>query len=166
MASKVCNYNGCNNLIKLNETYCNRHSFITNRDRHKNYKVRRNDKDEKVFYNSKEWHIVRTNVIARDLVLCKVCLSNNRIRVANVVHHIIELKESRELGLKTSNLLSLCNSCHQEIHDKYRKGIVTKRNTQEELMKLMPNKGYGDGKSFIEEQKGRSIYVRKIFFDF
>ncbi|MDM0744604.1 HNH endonuclease signature motif containing protein [Clostridium perfringens] len=76
--------------------------------------------------------------MARDLGLCKVCLSNNRIRVADAVHHIIELKESRKLGLKTSNLLSLCNSCHQEIHAKYRKGMVTKRNTQEELLKLIP----------------------------
>lgn len=135
---KICNYSGCTNLIKLNETYCSRHSFNKDRDRHNRYKVRRKDKDEQTFYNSKEWHIVRRNIIARDLGLCKVCLSNNRIRVADVVHHIIELKESRELGLRTSNLLSLCNSCHQEIHAKYRKGIVTKRNIQEELLKLIP----------------------------
>ena len=138
MVCKVCNYNGCNNLIKLNETYCSKHSFNTNKDRHKNYKVRRKDKEEQAFYSSKGWQIVRTNVIARDLGLCKVCLSKNRIRVADVVHHIIELKESRELGLRTSNLLSLCNSCHQEIHAKYRKGIITKRNIQEELFKLIP----------------------------
>ncbi|MDM0459710.1 HNH endonuclease [Clostridium perfringens] len=137
MPKKVCNYSGCDNLIGFNETYCSKHRVESNKDRHKNYKVRRKDKDEQAFYNSKEWHIVRTNIIARDLGLCKVCLSKNRIRVADVVHHIIELKESRELGLRTSNLLSLCNSCHQEIHAKYRKGMVTKRNTQEELIKLI-----------------------------
>ncbi|MDM0471106.1 hypothetical protein QTH27_03940 [Clostridium perfringens] len=31
------------------------------------------------------------------------------MRVADVVHHIIELKENRELRLRTSNLFSLCN---------------------------------------------------------
>lgn len=137
MSNKICNHYSCNNLVKLNEAYCSKHSF-NNKYRHKSYKVRRKDKAEQAFYNSKEWHIVRTNVIARDLGLCKVCLSKNRIKVADVVHHIIELKESRELGLRTSNLLSLCNSCHQEIHAKYRKGMVNKRNAQEELFKLIP----------------------------
>ena len=126
MYKKVWNYSGCTNLIKLNETYCSKHSF-KNKDRHKNYKVRRKDKDEQVFYNSKEWHIVRMNIIARDLGLCKVCLSKNRIRVAYVVHYIIYLKGSRDLGLRTSFLFSLCNSCDQEIHAKYRNGMVTKR---------------------------------------
>lgn len=136
MANKVCNYSGCTNLIKLNKTYCSKHSF-KNKDRHNSYKVRRKDKDEQAFYNSKEWHMFRSNIIARDLGLFTVCLIKNRIQIADVVHHIIELKESRELGLRTSNLLSLCNSCHQEIHAKYRKGMVTKRNTQEELFKLI-----------------------------
>lgn len=138
MPKKVCNYSGCNNLVNMNETCCSEHRVESDKKRHKCYKVRRKDKEEQAFYNSKEWHIVRTNIIARDLGLCKVCLSKNRIRVADVVHHIIELKESRELGLRTSNLLSLCNSCHQEIHSKYRKGMVTKRNAQEELFKLIP----------------------------
>ncbi|WP_415326702.1 HNH endonuclease [Clostridium perfringens] len=137
MPKKVCNYSGCNTLININETYCSEHRVESNKERHKCYKFRRKDKYEQAFYNSKEWHIVRTNIIARDLGLCKVCLSKNRIRVAYVVHHIIELKESRELGLRTGNLLSLCNSCHQEIHAKYRKDMVTKRNTQEELFKLI-----------------------------
>ncbi|WP_265884812.1 hypothetical protein [Clostridium perfringens] len=39
----------------------------------------------------------------------------------------MELKENRELRLRTSNLFSLCNSCDQEIHAKYRNGMVTKR---------------------------------------
>ena len=138
MAKKICNYSGCNNIIKFDETYCSKHSFNKNNDRNKIYKVIRKDKAEQAFYNSKEWHIVRKNVISRDLGLCKVCLSKNRIRVAYVVHYIIELKESRELGLRTSFLFSLCNSCHQEIHAKYRKGMVTKRNIQEELFNLIP----------------------------
>ncbi|MCX0405219.1 HNH endonuclease [Clostridium perfringens] len=71
--------------------------------------------------------MVRNKVVAKDLGLCKVCLGKNRIRVADVVHHIIELKENRELRLRTSNLFSLCNSCDQEIHAKYRNGMVTKR---------------------------------------
>lgn len=81
---KVCNYSGCTNLIKLNKTYCSKHLF-DNKDIPKNYKLRRKDKDEQVFHNFKECH----KVISRDLGLCKVCLSKNRIRVAYVVHYII-----------------------------------------------------------------------------
>ncbi len=68
-----------------------------------------------------------TNVISRDLGLCKVCLSKNRIRVADILHYIIDLKGSRDLGSRTSFLFSLCNSCYQEIHAKYRNGMVIKR---------------------------------------
>lgn len=139
MPKKVCNYSGCTNLISINETYCSKHRLESNKERHKCYKVRRKDKEEQAFYNSKEWRIVRGFVINRDNGLCKLCLSKKRIRVADVVHHVIELKERRELGLETGNLLSLCNSCHQEIHSKYNKGKVTKKNTQDELFKLIPN---------------------------
>lgn len=138
MPKKVCNYSGCNNLIGFKETYCSEHRLESNKERHKCYKVRRKDKEEQAFYNSNVWRMIRVSVLSRDKGLCKLCLKENRIRVADVVHHIIELKESRELGLRTSNLLSLCNSCHQEIHAKYRKGMITKRNTQEELFKLIP----------------------------
>ncbi|MDK0717045.1 HNH endonuclease [Clostridium perfringens] len=137
MPKKVCNYSGCNNLINMNETYCSEHRVESNKERHKCYKVRRKDKDEQAFYNSKVWRIVRTSVLNRDNGLCKLCLKENRIRLADVVHHIIELKERRELGLEKSNLLSLCDSCHKKIHAKYKKGIVTKKNTQEELFKLI-----------------------------
>ncbi|MDM0687175.1 HNH endonuclease [Clostridium perfringens] len=69
--------------------------------------------------------------------MCKLCLKENRIRLADVVHHIIELKERRELGLEKSNLLFLYDSCYKKTIAKYKKGVVTKKNTQEELLKLI-----------------------------
>ncbi|HII4451620.1 TPA: HNH endonuclease [Clostridium perfringens] len=137
MPKKVCNYSECNNLIEFNETYCSKHRVESSKERHKCYKVRRKDKEEQAFYNSKAWRIVRISVLNRDHGLCKLCLKENKIILADVVHHIIELKERRELGLEKSNLLSLCDSCHKKIHAKYKKGIVTKKNTQEELFKLI-----------------------------
>ncbi|HHD2586278.1 TPA: HNH endonuclease [Clostridium perfringens] len=137
MPKKVCNYSGCNNLIGFNETYCSKHRVESNKERHKCYKVRRKDKDEQAFYNSKVWRITRASVLSRDNGLCQLCLREERVRLADVVHHIIELKERRELGLITSNLLSLCDSCHKKIHSKYKKGSVTKKNTQEELFNLV-----------------------------
>lgn len=94
-----------NNLKNLNQTYCSRNSYNS-------YKVRVKDKDKQAFHNFKEGYKVIRNIIFRDLGLCKVCLGKNRIRVADVVHHIIGLKENRELRLRISNLFSLCNSCN------------------------------------------------------
>ncbi|EPB9405478.1 hypothetical protein ACSXBA_07560 [Clostridium perfringens] len=71
-----------NNLKNLNQTYCSRNSYNS-------HKVRVKYKDKQAFHNSKEGHKVMRNIISRDLGLCKVCLSKNRIRVAYVVHYII-----------------------------------------------------------------------------
>lgn len=103
----------------------------------KEYSIKRKDKWEQAFYKSKNWITVRELVKERDFGLCFNCLANKRFKKSDLVHHIIELKESRELGLETSNLLSLCASCHQEIHAKYRKGKVTKMETQEKLKYLV-----------------------------
>ncbi|MGL6187178.1 MAG: HNH endonuclease [Clostridium chrysemydis] len=136
---KICANKFCNNLINTNEMYCNEHKHKKSTN-HNKYKFKRNDKWEQAFYNSKTWITVRQTVRERDLGLCINCLTHKRIKKSDLVHHIIELKESRELGLETSNLLSLCASCHQEIHAKYRKGKVTKMETQEKLKYLVDHR--------------------------
>lgn len=133
---RICNERNCKNIISNNSKYCKLHNS-NNKRNHKRYFLKRNDKWEQSFYNSKSWVLVREQVKARDYCLCINCLAHKRIKMSDLVHHIIELKESRELGLETSNLLSLCASCHQEIHSKYRKGKVTKMETQEKLKYLV-----------------------------
>lgn len=136
MPRKICNENGCRNIISLNELYCIEHKKQL-KVNHNFYKSKRTDRWEQSFYNSRNWITVRDVVKERDFGLCINCLAHKRIKKSDLVHHIIELKESRELGLETSNLLSLCASCHQEIHAKYRKGKVTKMETQEKLKYLV-----------------------------
>lgn len=137
MGFKICKYSRCNKLIRSSEIYCENHKSKKNNIYNKHYKIKRKDKWEQSFYNSKIWITVRQSVKERDFGLCINCLTHKRIKKSDLVHHIIELKESRELGLETSNLLSLCASCHQEIHAKYRKGKVTKMETQEKLKYLV-----------------------------
>jgi len=52
----------------------------------------------------------------RDNYLCQECMKVKRIRTADMVHHIKELRTHWHLRLVLSNLLSLCNSCHNTIH--------------------------------------------------
>ena len=80
---------GCNKLINLNETYCSKYSFNKNNDIPKNYKLRRKDKDEQAFHNSKECH----KVIFKDLGLCKVCLSKNKSYLCCTSHNKVKGKQ-------------------------------------------------------------------------
>ena len=89
------------------------------------------EKEVKKFYNSKHWKNKRLIILARDRSECQDCkkrledaVKNNayltpddrRIRPAQEVHHIKELKEFPELGLEEDNLVSLCTICHNARH--------------------------------------------------
>jgi len=54
--------------------------------------------------------------LIRDDYMCQSCLKNNKIKKADVVHHIKELEDYPELGLTLSNLESLCHKCHNKHH--------------------------------------------------
>jgi 5-methylcytosine-specific restriction endonuclease McrA len=123
MIMRICGKVGCNELVKKEDKYCEAHMkqkkvFI--KESHKWYKKNRDDDWEQKFYNSKHWERARDNALDRDKYLCKMCYREKKITKADMVHHIIELKENRELGLDEENLISLCDACHKKVHAKYR----------------------------------------------
>lgn len=84
------------------------------------------DKEAKKFYNSTMWKHKRMQILERDHYECQDCRKRLRdavaagdilrgeekkIRRAEEVHHIVELKEHPELGLEEDNLISLWNEC-------------------------------------------------------
>lgn len=81
-------------------------------DRHKLYDKNRRDKNSNSFYKSSEWIRVRKQALLRDHGLCQHCLRSKRIKHAEMVDHIIPIKEEWSLRLTLSNLQSLCNPCH------------------------------------------------------
>ncbi|TYS50095.1 HNH endonuclease [Bacillus infantis] len=81
-------------------------------ERHKLYDRYRRDQETAAFYKSTPWRKVREQALARDIGLCQHCLSKGRIKWADMVDHIIPIKEAWELRLVLDNLQSLCNSCH------------------------------------------------------
>ena len=52
--------------------------------------------------------------------LCLMCYFKYKIlTIANVVHHIVELKEDYTKRLDEDNLITLCHSCHNILHGNY-----------------------------------------------
>lgn len=68
------------------------------------------------FYRSTQWEKKRKKILKRDKERCQICKRYGRMVQATTVHHIQHLDEYPELGLVDSNLISLCESCHNKQH--------------------------------------------------
>lgn len=100
------------------------------------------DKEVKKFYNSGKWKKKRLDILERDHYECQDCVKRlqeaaiksirlsaeeRKIRRAEEVHHIKELKEYPELGLDDDNLISLCTRCHNVRHGRYPKKFIKRK---------------------------------------
>lgn len=78
------------------------------------------------FYNSKAWRTKRLEILERDNYECQECKANGKLTIANDksaklnVHHIKELTDYPELALEDDNLITVCVSCHNRIHGRYK----------------------------------------------
>ncbi|MCW6079264.1 HNH endonuclease [Clostridium sporogenes] len=70
----------------------------------------------KTFYKSTEWINKRKDIIKRDKKECQRCKVNGGYHKAECVHHIKHLRDRPDLALTDSNLISLCYTCHNEVH--------------------------------------------------
>ena len=68
------------------------------------------------FYKSCEWIKKRKEILKRDNFECQKCKKKGLFFKAECVHHIKHLRKVPSLGLTDSNLISLCNICHNEEH--------------------------------------------------
>ena len=64
-------------------------------------------------YQSKLWAVTRDIMLSEE-PLCRTCKKNGRIRLAQVVDHIIDITVSPHLCLDLDNLQPLCYECHNE----------------------------------------------------
>ena len=67
-------------------------------------------------YTSKRWGRKRAAILRRDDYRCVWCRRYGRNRPAVVVHHIKHVDEYPELAYEDSNLVSLCQGCHNKAH--------------------------------------------------
>lgn len=72
--------------------------------------------NEHRFYKTTAWLKKRQEILQRDNFECQQCKERGMQTQAQTVHHIIHLREDKSLSLTDSNLLSVCNTCHNELH--------------------------------------------------
>ena len=85
-------------------------------DTNRYYDKYKRDKNSRAFYKSKEWQDVRELALKRDNYLCQRCLKDKKLKKADLVHHIVPLKDDATLRSKLSNLESICHKCHNIEH--------------------------------------------------
>lgn len=73
----------------------------------------------KRFYQSKRWRRKTKEIRARDNNECQHCKQQGKYSAAVCVHHIKELKDYPMFAMNDSNLITLCATCHNKIHDKF-----------------------------------------------
>ena len=71
-------------------------------------------------YSSKNrrWKAIRPRILRRDHFLCRECRRYGRVVAANVVHHVWPAEDFPEYAYCDWNLVSLCQRCHDAIHDR------------------------------------------------
>lgn len=109
MPKKICNSAGCNNLAPFDTGYCTEH-----KNKQADYNRHRRDKESDRFYHSRAWLNKRKEVMERDGGLCQECLANGDIVSADVVDHIIDLKQDKDKALDCDNLVAMCHEHHNQ----------------------------------------------------
>ena len=89
-----------------------------------------------LFYNSKYFRKVKAEVLKADHYECQRCKEHGKLTIvrqdlkrSGVVHHVQYVRKYPELalskyytdnkGLKQRNLITLCNPCHEIVHDRF-----------------------------------------------
>jgi hypothetical protein len=109
------------------------------KDSYKEYKKLRQDKDRQRFYGSKIWIKCR-NERATDLLgidWLEYYRTGKIVVDKLIMHHIIPLEESYELGLDKDNLILLTDSNHKKVHNAYSKGKKDKEHMQRILREVL-----------------------------
>ncbi|HDR7324514.1 TPA: HNH endonuclease [Bacillus toyonensis] len=136
MLYKLCR---CGKIVLMEQRICDECNVFADekrKQRHRDYKAKRKDTDNQKFYTSKPWRVTRARIKDRDNGLCQLCWSENKVKPMNTVHHIIPLEENERLALIRSNLISLCEKCHQKVHNLY--DVRTEKfNIQKKLRSLI-----------------------------
>ena len=105
---KPCSYPGCPRLCS--GRFCEEHQKEYDRQ----YERYGRDRETKKRYGS-SWQKISKRYREQH-PLCEKCLEEGRFRRAELVHHIVPIREGG--GNDDENLMALCNSCHSEIHAK------------------------------------------------
>lgn len=69
-------------------------------------------------YKSRRWRRKREYILQRDKFRCRECSRYGLAVEATVVHHAWPVEDFPELAWEDWNLISLCDRCHNAMHDR------------------------------------------------
>lgn len=135
---KLCR---CGKVISYGQSYCEKCTAIIEKqkqDRNKNYDKNQRDKEATAFYHSSAWERLRVDVIGvfNGLDIYSL-LVNNCIVPADIVHHIISIKQDMSRSLDKSNLIPISSSIHNMIEAEYDKSESHMKLMQSKLFRLL-----------------------------
>lgn len=69
-------------------------------------------------YKTKRWQDLRERTLKRDGYACQLCKRYGKSKEAQMVHHIFPADKVNQYQYLSENLISLCNSCHNQLHER------------------------------------------------
>lgn len=138
MIKKLCPT--CGKVIERSLKLCEECTIKITSKRNKAYNSSLRNKELEKVYHTKQWDIAKRQVSLRDNSLCRLCFSNCSWTASQLVHHIVEVEEDSTLVYSADNLISLCESCHQQVHAEYRNGNKTELQTKLRTLTKTPVK--------------------------
>lgn len=70
------------------------------------------------FYKTKKWGNLRSAILRRDGYMCQECKRYGKITEGKHIHHIFPLETYPEYATAPWNLITLCQKCHNKMHDR------------------------------------------------
>lgn len=109
---KQCNNALCRRLIDYTEQYCVNHKPKYQRPQESYSERMEKDGQYRKFYKSKAWRDM-SYIYRLNNPVCEQCIELGIAAKADVVDHIIEIKDDWSRRLDDSNLKSLCHQHHE-----------------------------------------------------
>ena len=69
-------------------------------------------------YKSHRWETLRKSILRRDSYMCQECKRFGKMKEGSHVHHIFPAEDYEELRFVPGNLITLCQACHNKMHDR------------------------------------------------
>lgn len=113
---RICNKAGCNEITS--GTYCDVHKAEAEKHRQQHMADRRGSSASRGYDG--RWQKLRQHKL-RINPFCESCERIGLVEVATMVHHIKPISQGGK-ALEYSNLMSLCEACHDKKHSKNSKG--------------------------------------------
>lgn len=102
------------------------------------------------FHKNPKWLKLRKSILRRDGYMCQYCKRYGKCRQAEHVHHMLPREFYPEYTYSPWNLISLCGSCHDIMHNRSDRTLSDKG---KEILKIFARKNNIDLEKILNHEK-------------